>query len=194
MAEKIKILVADDEEIWRNQIKEILEKVGYDVISAGSGDRAIELIESNDFQVIILDMRMESEFRGIEVLEYVKKNSIVAPIIILTSVGNINTATDAMKKGAFDFLDKNDKSTTSNKEIRKKVEDALHHLFYKSLKQEIISILESSPKINRYNLLEKIVERGRQKTEFFDIVLNDMNKNREIIEDMDIIKYQIKHI
>lgn len=190
MTEKTKILVVDDEKIWRNHIEEILAKNGYEMGTADSGDRAIELIENNEFHVIILDMRMESEFRGIEVLEYVKEKSLITPIIILTAYGTVKTATDSMKKGAFDFIEKGEKGA-SNKEILKKVKDAIHHLFYNSLKEEIVSILKSESEISRYTLFEKVVLRGKQRTELFDTILKDLKNNGEIIEDMDLIKYQV---
>lgn len=141
MDSKPKILIVDDEEAWRNLIKDVLKKKKYDIMTAASGNRAIELIEKNDFHVIITDMRMESEYRGIEVLEYVKQNYPFTPVIILTAFGTIETAKDALKKEAFDFFIKGDKNS-ANEELRKKVAEALKKRKYDEEKgfDEMVSL------------------------------------------------------
>lgn len=121
MSKNIKILVVDDEKNWRDLIKEILGKERYDITTAASGDEAIELIKKDEYQIIVTDMRMESEFRGIELLEYIKKECPTTPVIILTAHATIQIATDSIKKGAFYFLAKG----ASNEELRKKVTEAL---------------------------------------------------------------------
>ena len=124
MTRRDKILLIDDEQIWRNHIKEVLEKTGYYVKTADSGDMAVELLKESDFDVIITDIRMESEFRGIEVLEYVKEKSPITPVIMLTAYGTVDTVKDSYKKNAFDFVEKGGKSST-NKKLREKIAEAL---------------------------------------------------------------------
>lgn len=124
MFKRCKILVVDDEKIWRDHIKEILEKDGYNVFTADSGSSAIESIKRDKFDLIILDIRMESEFRGIEVLEYMQVNSPDTPVIMLTAHGTAQTARESIKKGAFDFIVKGSKDA-SNEDIREKVNRSL---------------------------------------------------------------------
>ena len=104
MTKNAKILLVDDEQNWRNLIKEILEKDGYDVRTADSGDSAIELFDAGEYHLVVTDIRMESEFRGIEVLEYIKKRSPITPVIMLTAYSTVQTAKESILKGAVDFF------------------------------------------------------------------------------------------
>lgn len=124
MKEKINILIAEDDSSWRNLLTDILQREGYTVFSAGSGKEAIGVIDSNDFRVVLTDMRMETEFSGFDVLEHIEKVSPSTQVIILTEFGSIEMAKEAMKRGAFEFFAKDEPEST-NQLIREKVVEAL---------------------------------------------------------------------
>lgn len=126
MSKKNKILIVDDDTEWRELMKEVLEEgdADYNVITVDNGHQAIDLIEKKEFHLVITDIRMEYELSGIEVLDYVKKKSPITPVIILTAYGTIQTAKDAIKKGAYDFFVKGQEDA-SNEELRRKVAEAL---------------------------------------------------------------------
>ena len=100
-----KILVVDDEASIRNTLREILEFEKYDVDEAMDGIQALGKIKKTKYDVIIMDIKMP-KMDGMEALERV--NLIVAdtPVIMISGHANIDTAVDAVKKGAFDFISK----------------------------------------------------------------------------------------
>jgi DNA-binding NtrC family response regulator len=124
MTKKAKILLVDDEKNWRDLIKEVLEKEGYEITTADSGDRAIELIDSDEFHLVITDLWMEFEFKGIEVLDHVNEKSPLTPVIISTIFDMEPEAKKSIMRDAFYIFFKGAEEA-SNKELRNKVAEAL---------------------------------------------------------------------
>jgi two-component system, NtrC family, nitrogen regulation response regulator NtrX len=100
-----KILVIDDEKAIRNTLKDVLEYEKYEVDLAESGTAGIELFSGNSYDVVLCDIKMQ-KMDGIEVLQKLMDISSVTPIIMISGHGNIDTAVEAIKKGAYDFLEK----------------------------------------------------------------------------------------
>lgn len=100
-----KILIVDDEKAIRRTLKEILEYEKYDIEEAEDGEIGLEKIEKNNYDVIILDIKMPKK-DGIEVLTEMQQKGIDTPVIVLSGHGNIETAVEAVKKGAFDYIPK----------------------------------------------------------------------------------------
>jgi len=100
-----KILIIDDERSIRNTLKDILSYEKYDISLAENGIEGIELAKNDDFDVILCDIKMP-QMDGIEVLEKIHELVNDTPVIMISGHGNIDTAVDAIKKGAFDFLEK----------------------------------------------------------------------------------------
>ncbi|HCC71971.1 MAG TPA: response regulator [Bacteroidales bacterium] len=100
-----KVLVIDDEKAIRNTLKEVLEYEKHEVDLAENGPAALELFDENRYDVILCDIKME-KMDGIEVLEKIHEVTDDVPVIMISGHGNIDTAVDAIKKGAFDFLEK----------------------------------------------------------------------------------------
>ena len=99
------ILVIDDEKSIRNTLQEILEYENHKVELATNGPEGIELVEKNEFDVVLCDIKMP-EMDGIEVLERIIEKSHDIPVIMISGHGNIDTAVEAIKKGAYDFIEK----------------------------------------------------------------------------------------
>ncbi len=100
-----KILVADDEKNIREGIATYLEDEGYFVFTASDGEEALETIENENLDVIISDLRMP-QISGEKLLKIVKEKNLGIPFIILTAHGTVDSAVDAMREGAYDFLTK----------------------------------------------------------------------------------------
>ncbi len=98
-----KILIVDDELIMRESLGEWLERDGYQVMKADSGERAVEMLQKTMFDVLLVDMKME-KMSGLEVLRYVKRHDPEVAVVIITAYGSISGAVDAMKHGAWDYL------------------------------------------------------------------------------------------
>ena len=99
------ILVVDDKDSMRNMLTETLMEEGYRVDSAPDGNRAIELVENKSYDLVLTDMRMP-DISGLEVLSKVKDVDSDTSVIVMTAYGTVETAVEAMKKGAFDFITK----------------------------------------------------------------------------------------
>lgn len=100
---KAKILIVDDELIMRESLGEWLERDGYQVMKADSGESAVEMLKNTMFDVLLVDMKME-KMSGIEVLKHVKRHDPEVAVVIITAYGSISGAVDAMKHGAWDYL------------------------------------------------------------------------------------------
>ncbi len=100
-----KILIIDDEKSIRNTLKEILSYEDYEISLAENGLEGLELAKTDEFDVILCDIKMP-QMDGIEVLEKTQELALDTPIIMISGHGNIDTAVDAIKKGAFDFIEK----------------------------------------------------------------------------------------
>ena len=100
-----KILIIDDEENIREVLSGILEDEGYSVDSAKDGDEGLEKAESGIFDLVLLDVWLPGK-GGMEVLEKIKKTIPELEVVVISGHGNIDMAVKAVKKGAFDFLEK----------------------------------------------------------------------------------------
>ena len=100
-----KILVIDDEKSIRNTLSEILATEGHEVLSAEDGATGLELYAGNQLDVVLCDIKMQ-EMDGMEVLEKILQQPKDVPVIMISGHGDIEIAVEAIKKGAFDFLEK----------------------------------------------------------------------------------------
>ena len=100
-----KILIVDDERSIRNTLKDILEFEKYQVELAEDGLIALEITKTTNFDAIFLDIKMP-QMDGIEVLQQMRENGIETPIVMISGHGNIETAVECIKKGAYDFIEK----------------------------------------------------------------------------------------
>jgi two-component system nitrogen regulation response regulator NtrX len=100
-----KILVIDDEKAIRNTLKEVLEYEKHEVDLAEDGPTGLELFSSNSYDIVLCDIKMQ-KMDGIEVLEKIMEVSTVTPVVMISGHGNIDTAVESIKKGAYDFLEK----------------------------------------------------------------------------------------
>ncbi len=101
-----KILVIDDEKAIRNSLKDILEYEKHEVVLAEDGKQGLKLLDENDdFKIALCDIKMPG-MDGIEVLEKVIEKGIDIRFIMISGHGTVDTAVGAIKKGAFDFIEK----------------------------------------------------------------------------------------
>ncbi len=99
------ILIIDDEKSIRNTLREILEYEKFKIDEAEDGVAGIEKVKKNKYDLILCDIKMP-KMDGIEVLENVQKISPETPIVMVSGHGTIETAVEALKKGAYDFIPK----------------------------------------------------------------------------------------
>ena len=97
-----KILIIDDERSIRNTLKEILETEDYEVEVAETGESGLEKANSTTYDLIFSDVKMP----GMDGIEFLEKAKVHCPVIMISGHGNIETAVEAIKKGAWDFMEK----------------------------------------------------------------------------------------
>ena len=101
----MKILIIDDERSIRNSLREILADEGYDVDVAENGVQGCQMVDKEKYSVIFCDIKMP-EMDGIEVLDKLTEMGVDAAVVMISGHGDIETAVECIKKGAFDFIQK----------------------------------------------------------------------------------------
>ncbi|MBI4698526.1 MAG: response regulator, partial [Nitrospirae bacterium] len=102
---KAKILIIDDEESIRFTLENFLSKEGYEVVTAKDFTEAVQRLDGTTFDVIFTDILL-GEKTGIDLLREIRKGNIFCPVIMITGYPNIDTATEAVRLGAFDYISK----------------------------------------------------------------------------------------
>ena len=98
-----KIFIVDDELVMRKSLSGWLERDGYEVDTAESGEEAIEKLKKTRFDLLLVDIKMEG-ISGLDVLKHVMENDPDVAVVMITAYGSISTAIEAMKNGAHDYL------------------------------------------------------------------------------------------
>ncbi len=154
-----KILIVDDEKPIRATLKEILEFEKYEIDEASNGKQAIDKLIENTYDVVLCDIKMP-ELDGIEVLERAQMLNNTPQFIMISAHGNIETAVEATKMGAFDFLPKppdlnrllvSVKNATDKKELIKETK-----VLRKRVKKQSMLIGESQGMSEVKNMISKV--------------------------------------
>ena len=100
------VLIVDDDDAFRTILSDVLRSNdGYVVTACDSGEKAIESLKNNQFDMIVLDYKMPG-VSGLNVLQWIHEQKIETPVIMLTAAGNEEVAVEAMKLGAYDYIRK----------------------------------------------------------------------------------------
>ena len=99
------ILIVDDEKGQRDILKVILKKEGYDIVDVPGVREALDQLEKREFELILTDLKMQGQ-SGLDLLEKVLTDDPQQCVILMTAHGTVDSAVEAMKKGAFDYLEK----------------------------------------------------------------------------------------
>ena len=102
---KPRVLIVDDEEAVRSSLRMIFDYEGYEVFLAANGPAGLKMAEHEAPDLVILDIKMP-QMDGLEVLKRLKANEPSPPVVILSGHGTVKTAVEAVKLGAFDFIEK----------------------------------------------------------------------------------------
>jgi two-component system response regulator HydG len=154
---KDRILVVDDEQSHRTMLKAVLTKEGYDISEADDGISAVKSVESESFDLILMDIRM-TDMDGIEAMGQIKKMSPSIPVIMMTAYASIKTAVEALKSGAYDYLTK----PLDIDELKILTKKALEHY---RLQEENVLLKERLA--DRFDF-SKIIGKSRRMKELFE--------------------------
>jgi len=157
-----KILIVDDEMPIRRTLREILEFEQYDVDEATDGLECLAKVQKEKYDVIIMDIKMP-KMDGIEALERLQILSPETPVVMVSGHGNIETAVDAVKKGAFDYISKPPDLNRMLITIRNAMEKAdlvnttrVLQKQVKSAQKGVVMIGESAPILEIKRLLDRV--------------------------------------
>jgi len=154
-------LVVDDESSMRELLEIVLAKDGYDVVTLSNVNDAIERLSKEAFDVVLTDLRMGTERdAGMQLLEWLNANSPTMPSIMMTAYGSVETAIEAMKRGATDYMMKPFK----NDEVRLLVKRAIEQ---RNLKRENQALRKDQANRGR---LENIVGKSRPVEELREMI------------------------
>jgi len=158
-----KILIVDDDQSFRFLLEETLKKEGYDIVSASSGEQALEIYQADKFDLITLDVKMPG-IDGFEVLSRIKQISPQQQIVIITAYGAQKIAIEAVKKGAYDYFTKPFDIDELRLIIRRSLECSRLNRENKQLKDELIKrydfdeiIGNSGKMLEVFELMKKVV-------------------------------------
>ncbi|MBN1277784.1 MAG: sigma-54-dependent Fis family transcriptional regulator [Deltaproteobacteria bacterium] len=121
-----KILIVDDDSGHRTMLKTLLRGWGYSISEADDGSAAVDRVRNQAFDLILMDIRM-IKVSGLEALKLVKEYNPAIPVIIMTAYSSVETAVEALKKGAYDYLTK----PLDFDELRLTMERAMEHTHLK---------------------------------------------------------------
>ena len=160
MNNDLKLLIVDDEESMRDFLRVMLIKEGYKVSTAESGEKAVELFREEIFDLVITDIQLGKGINGVEVLKRIKKISPETIFLMVTAYATIETAIEAFREGAWDYMlkpfDVND--------IKMKIANALEK---RSLELEVIRLRRELSEKYRY---KNIVGKNEKMLRIFDLI------------------------
>lgn len=161
------ILVVDDDEIVRYVLTEKLRECGFSAIAACDGQSAVALFRETVFDAVLLDLKMPG-MDGIETLKELRKHDPEIPVIMVTAFGDIATAVEAIKLGAYDFVEKPPQISRIMVTIRHAIEKA-------ALEREIRDLGKSAEESAALRqAYEKLKELGQVKTAFISSVSHEL--------------------
>lgn len=158
---KINILIVDDDPVQRRLLEATVEKFGYTSTSAEGGQEALDLLSTNDFSLMILDLVMP-DLDGMAVLEHLRKEGSNVPVIVQTSQGGIDTVVSAMRAGACDFAVK----PVSPERLHVSIQNALTLNTLESelqrVKRSVSGQLTFNDVITTSERMEKVIDLGKR--------------------------------
>jgi len=156
-----RLLIVDDEKITLKNIERAMKKEGYAVSSANSGSSALKLLEKNEYDVVLTDLRME-KVDGLQVLTKCRELYPLAEVILITAFASLPSAIESMKKGAYYYIAKPFKLD----EVRKVVSEALEKVRLKKensqLREQIASYEGKVKIISKDTAIQRLLETARQ--------------------------------
>jgi DNA-binding response OmpR family regulator len=179
------ILVVDDDQELRENIREILDDAGFAVTMAASGEEALDCLERQPFDVILLDLIMPG-MDGKEVLPLIKRKSPSVRVIMITAFATIENAVSAMRKGADDYLTKPFKVDELLTAVRRSLEEArlqkchavidvedTFNCLANVMRREILFLLAREGRLRFMDIARKLEVEDHTKVNFHLKVLRD---------------------
>lgn len=176
------LLIVDDDHAHRTMLRTLLSEWGYGVTEADDGDRAIQLVRERPFDLILMDVRMV-RVSGLEALETIKEINPAIPVIIMTAYSSVETAVEALKKGAYDYLTK----PLDFEEVKIFMERAMDHRRLKEenrlLRSNLSARFDRRNIIGRSDAMVRLLDTAAQvaPSDVSVLVMGDSGTGKELI-------------
>jgi len=155
--EQARILVVDDEQSMREFLEIFFRREGFDVITTGDVDAALLALESDDFDVVISDIKMPGR-SGLDLLQAVKESSPETVVIMITAFATTETAIAAMKQGAYDYVTKPFKVDELRLVVEKALEKKLLTLENRRLRTELSGQLKNRALVGTSAAMQEVYD------------------------------------
>ena len=157
----IKLLILDDEKIALKNLTHIMKKENYDVTARQDSKKALQDIETKKFDIVITDLKMD-KIDGMQILQRVKEISSESEVIMITGYATVESAIEAMKKGAYDYILKPFKIEEVREVVKKAIEKILLKKENERLKKQIESYQDKIHLITNDTKMKKMLELAKQ--------------------------------
>jgi len=183
MDEPFHILIVDDEPNIRSGLSKGLAKLTDGIETAGTVNEALDKLEHGNFQLVIADIRLPGDQDGLDLVSQIQRQSPGTTVIVITAHGTVETAVDAMRRGAFDFVTKPVDLNLIRQQVAKAAE---HHRLQsenRQLKDRLAEAGEISGIIGNSRALNKVVTQIKQiaDTDATVLVLGESGTGKELI-------------
>jgi len=157
MQGEYRVLVVDDEAGTRESLSKVLAKEGYDVAAASDGREALNVVEKGGINVVLADVKMP-RMDGVELLRAVKRYSPDIEVILITGYGTVETAVEAMREGAYDFVLKPFRRVVITKAVSKAIENQILVIENRALRDQLHAFQEGKRLIGSGPAMARVVE------------------------------------
>jgi DNA-binding NtrC family response regulator len=161
MQSKVKILIVDDERVALKNLEHVMKKEGYDVTGTESGQNALKLLEEQQFDVVLTDLRMEK----VDGMQILKKSQDLYPdseIIMITGYATLESAVETMKKGAFHYIAKPFKLDLVRKVVQEAIEKVKLKRENKQLREQIETYQGKVKIITQDSNMQRLLDTAKQ--------------------------------
>jgi len=156
-----KVLVVDDKQMMRDSVAKTLQRAGYAIIVADNGNKALEQIARRHPAVVVTDLKMP-EMDGLELLGKIRETDDQLPVVLMTAYGSVNDAVEAMKVGAFDFIQKPFEGDQLVMVVRRAAEHRRLVTENTALKSDPQAALETPTLIGQSDAMRRLAQQIRQ--------------------------------
>ena len=166
MSELASILVVDDEPIMQEILGDFLREEGYSIDIAGSGEEGVELAQKSSYDCAIVDLMMPG-IDGIETMQKLREIDTSLPVIVVTAFASVESAVEAMKRGAFEYITKPFKNDEVLVVLQKAIRTRQLELEVPQLKEEVKTLRKALK--DKYSF-ENIVGKNRYMQEVYSLI------------------------
>jgi len=179
---KGRILVVDDEQIARENLEHILKNEGYEVLSVESGVSALKRLSTTEFDLVLTDLKMKL-VDGMEVLEKTKELYPDTEVVMITAYATVNTAIEAMKKGAYHYIPKPYKVDEARMIVKRALEKKKLKDELRDLRQYCVEKSKASLIIGKSRKMHELVKMANQiaPTDCSVLIFGETGTGKELV-------------